>query len=162
MINRKNILGLIPARGGSKGVPKKNIKDLMGKPLIEYTAEAAKKSKYIDHLIVSTDSEEIAEVCRSIHLDVPFIRPDYLASDSAKAIGVIQHAITTMEEIDGVTYDLVVYLEPPNPLRLVDDIDTCLDLFEEHQHLRYLQEMFYPKPLLFSWRNVSSKSYYLV
>lgn len=133
MINRKNILGLIPARGGSKGVPKKNIKDLMGKPLIEYTAEAAKKSKYIDHLIVSTDSEEIAEVCRSIHLDVPFIRPDYLASDSAKAIGVIQHAITTMEEIDGVTYDLVVYLEPPNPLRLVDDIDTCLDLFEEHQ-----------------------------
>ena len=65
MINRKNILGLIPARGGSKGVPKKNIKDLMGKPLIEYTAEAAKKSKYIDHLIVSTDSEEIAEIVPS-------------------------------------------------------------------------------------------------
>lgn len=133
MINGKNILGLIPARGGSKGVPKKNIKDLMGKPLIEYTLEAARKSKYIDHLIVSTDSEEIAEVCRSINLDVPFIRPDYLASDSAKAIGVIQHAITTMEEKDGVTYDLVVYLEPPNPLRLVDDIDTCVDLFEKHQ-----------------------------
>ena len=133
MINGKNILGLIPARGGSKGVPKKNIKDLLGKPLIEYTAEAAKKSKYIDHLIVSTDCEEIAEVCRSINLNVPFIRPDYLASDSAKAIGVIQHAITTMEEKNGVIYDLVVYLEPPNPLRLVDDIDTCVDLFEKNQ-----------------------------
>jgi len=133
MINRKKILGLIPARGGSKGVPKKNIKSLMGKPLIEYTVEAGKQSKYIDHLIVSTDSEEIAEVCRNIPVDVPFIRPDYLASDTAKAIGVIQHAITTMEEMDGVTYDLVAYLEPPNPLRTVEDIDTCVELFDEHQ-----------------------------
>lgn len=133
MINGKNILGLIPARGGSKGVPKKNIKNLLGKPLIEYTVEAAKKSKYIDHLIVSTDSDEIAEVCKNIPVDVPFIRPDYLASDTAKAIGVIQHAITTMEEQDGVDYDLVVYLEPPNPLRLVDDIDICVELFEENK-----------------------------
>ena len=133
MINGKKVLGLIPARGGSKGVPKKNIKSLLGKPLIEYTIDSAKESKYIDHLIVSTDSEEIAKVCKSIPVDVPFIRPDHLASDKAKAIGVIQHAITTMEEIDGVTYDLVVYLEPPNPLRLVEDIDNCLDLFEENK-----------------------------
>ena len=133
MINGKNVLGLIPARGGSKGVPKKNIKSLMGKPLIEYTVEAGKQSKYIDHLIVSTDSEEISKVCKKIPVDVPFIRPDYLASDSAKAIGVIQHAITTMEKIDGIIYDLVVYLEPPNPLRLVEDIDNCLDLFEENK-----------------------------
>lgn len=133
MINGKNILGLIPARGGSKGVPKKNIKSLMGKPLIEYTVESGKQSKYIDHLIVSTDNEEIADVCRNIPVDVPFIRPDYLASDTAKAIGVIQHAITTMEEIDSVNYDLVVYLEPPNPLRIAEDIDTCVELFEENQ-----------------------------
>jgi len=133
MINGKRILGLIPARGGSKGVPKKNIKSLMGKPLIEYTIEAGKQSKYIDYLIVSTDSEEIADVCRSIPVDVPFIRPDYLASDTAKAIGVIQHAIATMEEINGVIYDLVVYLEPPNPLRIVEDIDKCVELFNEHQ-----------------------------
>ena len=132
MINGKKVLGLIPARGGSKGVPKKNIKSLLGKPLIQYTVDSAKESKYIDHLIVSTDSEEIAQVCKSISVDVPFIRPDQLASDKAKAIGVIQHAITMMEEIDGVTYDLVVYLEPPNPLRLVEDIDNCLDLFEEN------------------------------
>jgi CMP-N,N'-diacetyllegionaminic acid synthase len=131
MINGKKVLGLIPARGGSKGVPKKNIKSLLGKPLIQYTVDSAKESKYIDHLIVSTDSEEIAKVCKDIPVDVPFIRPDYLASDTAKAIGVIQHAITTMEEIDGVIYDLVVYLEPPNPLRLVNDIDKCIDLFEK-------------------------------
>jgi CMP-N-acetylneuraminic acid synthetase len=131
MINGKKVLGLIPARGGSKGVPKKNIKSLLGKPLIQYTVDSAKESKYIDHLIVSTDSEEIVQVCKSIHADVPFIRPDYLSSDTAKAIGVIQHAVTTMEEIDGVVYDLVVYLEPPNPLRLVEDIDKCIELFEK-------------------------------
>jgi CMP-N-acetylneuraminic acid synthetase len=133
MINGKRILGLIPARGGSKGVPKKNIKSLMGKPLIEYTVNSGKESKYIDHLIVSTDSEEIANVCKNIPVDVPFIRPDYLASDTAKAIGVIKHAIETMEEMDGVVYDLVVYLEPPNPLRIVEDIDTCIEMFEENQ-----------------------------
>lgn len=133
MINGKNILGLIPARGGSKGVPKKNIKDLDGKPLISYTVEEAKKSKYIDHLIVSTDSEEIAEVCRNIPVDVPFIRPDYLASDTAKAIGVIKHAIETMEAKDNKIYDLVVYLEPPNPLRVADDIDVCVEMFNKEQ-----------------------------
>jgi CMP-N,N'-diacetyllegionaminic acid synthase len=129
MIDGKKILGLIPARSGSKGIPGKNIKTLLGKPLIEYTAEAGKQSTYIDRLIVSTDSNEIAHVCKKIPVDVPFIRPDYLASDTAKAIGVIQHAIATMEQIDDVTYDLVVYLEPPNPLRLAKDIDNCIDLF---------------------------------
>jgi len=133
MINGKRILGLIPARGGSKGVPEKNIKPLLGKPLIEYTVEAGKQSKYIDHLIVSTDSEKIAQVCINIQVDVPFIRPDYLASDTAKAIGVIQHAIRTMEKLDGVVYDLVVYLEPPNPLRLVVDIDNCIELFVKEE-----------------------------
>ena len=133
MINGKRILGLIPARGGSKGVPKKNIKSLMGKPLIEYTVNSGKESKYIDHLIVSTDSEEIANVCKNIPVDVPFIRPDYLASDTAKAIGVIKHAIEIMEKIDGVVYDLVVYLEPPNPLRIVEDIDKCIEMFDENQ-----------------------------
>jgi len=132
VINGKNILGLIPARGGSKGVPGKNIKGLLGKPLIEYTIESAKQSKYIDHLIVSTDSERIAKVCRDVPVDVPFIRPAYLASDTANAIGVIQHAITTMEELDGVKYDVVVYLEPPNPLRLAEDIDQCVDLFKKY------------------------------
>jgi CMP-N-acetylneuraminic acid synthetase len=132
MINEKKILGLIPARQGSKGVPGKNIKKLFGKPLIEYTVEAGKKSKYIDHLVVSTDSKEISKVCKNIPVDAPFIRPNNLSTDSAKAIGVIQHAIITMEKLDRINYDLVAYLEPPNPLRTVEDIDKCIELLIEN------------------------------
>ena len=131
MINEKKILGLIPARHGSKGIPRKNIKNLFGKPLIQYTVEAGQKSKYIDHLIVSTDSEEISAVCKNIPVDVPFIRPKNLSTDTAKSIGVIQHAIQIMEKLDGANYDLVAFLEPPNPLRAVEDIDKCIELFIE-------------------------------
>ena len=132
MINGNKILGLIPARQGSKGIPGKNIKDLLGKPLIQYTVEEGKKSKYIDHLIVSTDSEEISKICKNMFVDVPFIRPNNLSTDTAKAIGVIQHAIKIMEKIDKINYDLVAYLEPPNPLRVVEDIDNCIELFIEN------------------------------
>lgn len=131
MIKGKSVLGLIPARGGSKGVPGKNIKILMGKPLIEYTVEAGRNSKYIDHLIVSTDSKQIANIAKGIPVDVPFLRPRHLASDRSKAIGVIKHAINIMEDLDGTTYDLIAYLEPPNPLRLGIDIDNCLEIFSE-------------------------------
>ncbi len=131
MINDKKILGLIPARGGSKGVLGKNIKDLLGKPLIEYTVEAGSNSKYIDNLIVSTDNKEIMKVCKNIPVNVPFIRPDHLSTDNAKSIGVIQHAITNMEKLYSKKYDLVVYLEPPNPLRITEDIDKCIELFIE-------------------------------
>jgi CMP-N,N'-diacetyllegionaminic acid synthase len=133
MINDMNILGVIPARGGSKGVLGKNIKLLNGKPLIEYTIIVGKESRYIDQLIVSTDSEEIAEISKKLSSNVPFIRPENLASDTAKAIGVIQHAILAMEEIDKKQYDLIVYLEPPNPLRIAQDIDNCIELFEKHK-----------------------------
>ena len=132
MINEKKILGLIPARQGSKGIPGKNIKNLFGKPLIQYTVEAGKKSKYIDHLVVSTDSEEISKICKNMSVDVPFIRPNNLSTDTAKAIGVIQHAITIMEKLDGINYDLVAFLEPPNPLRTFKDIDKCIELFIEN------------------------------
>ncbi len=132
MINKKKILGLIPARGGSKGIPGKNIKDLFGRPLIEYTIDAARESNYIDHLIVSTDSIEISELCKKVNVDVPFIRPEHLSTDSAKAIGVIQHAIIEMEKIGKVKYDLIVYLEPPNPLRITADIDHSIELFDRN------------------------------
>ncbi|WP_189628608.1 acylneuraminate cytidylyltransferase family protein [Roseivirga thermotolerans] len=131
MSDKPKLLGLIPARGGSKGVPGKNIKDLNGKPLISYTIDAAKSTDKLDRLIVSTDSEEIATVCKELGAEVPFIRPDHLATDTARAIGVIQHALEFAEEQDGCVYDLVVYLEPPNPLRLSKDIDNCIDLFFE-------------------------------
>lgn len=129
MIVNNKVLGIIPARGGSKGVPRKNIRLLCGKPLIAYTIEHALKSIYIDRLIVSTDDEEIADISRCYGALVPFMRPAELANDTAKAIGVVQHALKTMEEIDGVEYPIVVYLEPPAPLKITGDIDTAIKMF---------------------------------
>ena len=97
---RKNqkVVAIIPARGGSKGVPRKNIRDLAGKPLIAYTIEVAKKSRYIDSIIVSTDDEEIAKIARNYGADVPFIRPIELAEDETPTLPVIQHAVKFLEE----------------------------------------------------------------
>ena len=120
------ILGIIPARGGSKGVPRKNIKSLGGRPLISYTIELALKSSLIDRLIVSTDDQEIAEIASSYNADVPFIRPEELANDTAKAISVVQHALEFCESQDNCEYDLVAYLEPPAPFRILDDIEWPL------------------------------------
>lgn len=112
-------------------MPGKNIKLLYDRPLIGYTVQAGLQSKYIDKLIVSTDSTEIADIARKEGALIPFIRPAELATDTAKAIGVIQHAILEIEKMDGVTYDLIVYLEPPNPLRIPEDIDVCIELFDK-------------------------------
>src|SRR3989344_6122085 len=92
-----NILEVITARGGSKGIPGKNIKLLGGKPLIAYTVEAAQKSKLITHLVVSTDDQEIANICRRYNAEVPFLRPKELSQDETTHIPVMQHAIKFME-----------------------------------------------------------------
>ncbi|MBQ9511715.1 MAG: NTP transferase domain-containing protein, partial [Lachnospiraceae bacterium] len=93
MINDRTILAMIPARGGSKGIKDKNITPLAGKPLITYTIEAALQSRYIDRVVVSTDSEAIAAVARAAGADVPFLRPAELASDTAKSIDAVLHCI---------------------------------------------------------------------
>lgn len=121
-----NILGVITARGGSKGLPGKNIKELGGKPLIVYSIEAAQKSKLITHLIVSTDSEEIADVCKRHGADVPFLRPKELAEDMTPHLPVMQHAVTFMEKKLGIVFDYVVILQPTSPLRTVEDIDGTI------------------------------------
>ena len=105
MIGSKKILGFIPARGGSKGLPRKNIKLLSGKPLIAWTIEEARKSAIFDRILVSTDDEEIAEVARAYGADVPFIRPKELATDEAKGIDVFFHAVQWLRD-HGETYDL--------------------------------------------------------
>ena len=120
------ILGIIPARGGSKGVPRKNIKALGGKPLISYTIELALKSSMIDRLIVSTEDQEIANIARSYGANVPFLRPEELANDTAKAISVVQHALDFCENQDNCEYNLIAYLEPPAPFRILEDIDLPL------------------------------------
>jgi CMP-N-acetylneuraminic acid synthetase len=120
------VFAVIPARGGSKGIPKKNIYPLCKKPLISYTIESAIKSKEIHHLIVSTDSYEIAEVARSYSVDVPFIRPQALSSDTALAVDVIKHAITHEEKRLQIRFDYVVMLQPTTPLKLTEDIDGAI------------------------------------
>src|SRR5262245_13569262 len=107
-------LAVIVARGGSKGVPRKNIKPLGDKPLIGWSIDAARASTHVTRTILSTDDEEIASVGRSLGVDVPFLRPPELATDSAKAIPVMQHALTTMEAKDG-RYDAVLMLQPTTP-----------------------------------------------
>ncbi|NRS49390.1 cytidylyltransferase domain-containing protein [Brevibacillus sp. HB2.2] len=122
MINDKKVLAIIPARGGSKGVPRKNIRVLSGKPLIVWTIEAAKKSLYIDRVIVSTDDEEIAEVAREWGCEVPFLRPSEFAQDHTPGIDPVLHA---MEMLPG--YDYAILLQPTSPLRITEDIDACLE-----------------------------------
>lgn len=125
MFEDKTVLGLIPARAGSKGIPGKNAKLLAGKPLIVYTIEAAKISNVFDCLMVSTDSEKIAFIARNAGAAVPFMRPAELATDTAKAIDVLQHAMFWLET-QGQQFDWVMYLQPTSPLRgPVDILGAC-------------------------------------
>ncbi|MFC5588747.1 cytidylyltransferase domain-containing protein [Sporosarcina soli] len=122
MINDKKVLAIIPARGGSKGVPRKNIRSLAGKPLIAWTIDEAKKSKYIDRLILSSEDAEIIETAKTYDCEVPFTRPVHLAQDTTPGIDPVLHVV---DEIEG--YDYVVLLQPTSPLRLVEDIDGCIE-----------------------------------
>lgn len=126
------VLGIIPARGGSKGVPRKNIRMLNGKPLLQYTAEAALGAQRLTRIILSTDDEEIAQVGRQCGLDVPFIRPAELAVDNAPTLPVIQHAVRWIEST-GDGYDVVCLLQPTNPLRTSEQIDACIAHLIESQ-----------------------------
>lgn len=125
--SNNSILCLINARGGSKGVPGKNIKPLNGKPLIGWSVDVARQSRLIKKVVVSTDSEEIARVATKHGASVPFIRPSELATDTAKQIDVVNHALKFLESM-GERYDYVCILQPTCPLRSVEDVDGTLDL----------------------------------
>ena len=125
-------MGVIPARGGSKGIKNKNLHNLNGKPLIWYTIEAAKKSNLITDFIVSTDSLEIKKVSELYGAEVPFIRPAHLSNDKALAVPTIQHAVLFAESNKEIIYDYIVMLQPTAPLRTHEDIDNSLSkLIEE-------------------------------
>jgi CMP-N-acetylneuraminic acid synthetase len=121
------VLGLIPARGGSKGVPRKNIRLLGGKPLLQWTAEAALGAKCLARVVLSTEDEEIAAVGRDCGLDVPFMRPMELADDATPTLPVVQHALRTLEA-SGETFDAVCLLQPTSPFRSTGDIEACVAL----------------------------------
>jgi CMP-N,N'-diacetyllegionaminic acid synthase len=124
------VLALVNARGGSKGVPGKNIRQLAGKPLIVWSIEAGLRSRHISRLLVSTDSPDIAEVARAAGADVPFLRPAELAQDTSLQMDAIRHAISFVEA-DGDRYDVVTILQPTTPLRTSGDIDGALDLLQQ-------------------------------
>jgi N-acylneuraminate cytidylyltransferase len=126
------VLALIPARGGSKGIPRKNVMMIAGKPLIAYSILQAKASRRINRVIVSTDDEEIARVAIEWGAEVPFMRPAQYALDSSPDIDVFRHALSWLKENEGYEPDMVVHLRPPGPVRLVELIDQAVDLLAGH------------------------------
>jgi len=123
MIHEKSVLAIIPARGGSKGVPKKNIRKVGGKSLLEWTALEAGRSKYIDRLVLSSDDTEIIQHAEKCGIEVPFVRPIELAQDETPASEAVSHALQMLPG-----YDYVVLLQPTSPLRIAADIDGCLEM----------------------------------
>ena len=124
---KNRILGIIPARGGSKTIPKKNIRPLLGKPLIAYTIEVTLKSDLLDRVIVSSDDEETIEIAKKYGAEVPFVRPKELALDTTPMVPVLQHAVNFLEERENIKFDYVLLLQPTAPLRLVEDINNALN-----------------------------------
>ena len=124
------VLGIITARGGSKGIPGKNLKMLAGKPLLAYTIETARQSRALDRVILSTEDEAIAVAARDLGCDVPFMRPMDLAQDETPHLPVIQHAARWMQERVNYAPDAVMILQPTSPLRTADDIAAAVQLLD--------------------------------
>lgn len=131
----KNILAVIPARSGSKSVPHKNIRNIAGKPMMAYSIEHAKQSKYINRIIVSTDSEEYAAIARDYGAQTPFLRPAEYATDTATDLQVFEHCLTFLKEKEGYQADLVVQLRPTYPIRRVEDIDSMIEMMLEDESI---------------------------
>lgn len=126
-----NILAVVPARGGSKGLPGKNIKPLAGKPMIAWTIDAARQSVVpFSDIVVSTDDLDIKQVSEAAGASVPFMRPAELAGDDASSLSVMKHAVSEMESLRSISYDWVVLLQPTSPLRSAGDIDAVMDLMQ--------------------------------
>ena len=152
MYKNFKILALIPARGGSKGIPKKNIKLLAGKPLIVYSIESAQQSNYIDRVIVSTDSEEIAEVARSTNAEVPFLRPAEISQDLTPDTPVFEHCLQWLKEKENFIPDIIVHLRPTGPLRTSQEIDEAIEMLvadPSADSIRSIEEP--PKPPFKMW-----------
>ncbi len=151
MYNGKRILGMIPARGGSKGLPGKNVRPLLGKPLIAWTIEQAKASVCLDETIVSTDDPEIAQVAEQFEMPVPFTRPEKLAADQALIIDTILYTLDWYEQ-QGKIFDYFALMEPTSPLRGEGDIDrglsSLIDNQENADSLMYLGRVVLQNPYM--------------
>ena len=133
MYKNNSFLAIVPARGGSKGLPGKNIKELWGKPLVAWSIEAGLKSKYVDEVMVSTDDEQIAEISKKYGANVPFLRPSELASDNATTFDAVKHTIDYYKNELKKEFDYIVLLEPTSPLRENNDIDMMIEKIVDNQ-----------------------------
>ncbi len=127
MIDGKSVIAIIPARGGSRGLPGKNIRPLCGKPLLAWSIQSALKSRYVDEVLVSTDADEIANIAIAFGAQAPFRRPAELAGDNATTLAAVEHALDFYRERLRRQFDLLVLLEPTSPLRQDSDVDTMLE-----------------------------------
>lgn len=151
--SKMKILTLVPARGGSKGLPKKNITLLMGKPLIQYTIEAARGSEYSNDIVVSTESKEISEIAQQLGAWVPFLRPKRLSGDSVKTVEVAQHVINQLRTQYQKVYSHILLLQPTSPLRISDDISNAIELMkrEKADNVVSLTGLVGPHPYKLKW-----------
>ena len=127
-----NVMGIIPARGGSKGIKKKNISPIGGKPLIQYTIDACLKSKKLSNFIVSTDDDEISEISIKCGAEVPFIRPKEFSEDNSSSLSVVKHAAVFLKNKFGIKYDAYMLLQPTTPFRDLDLIDNSITKLKEN------------------------------
>lgn len=153
------ILITICARKGSKRVKNKNMRDLMGKPLIAHTIETAKKWGRAHRIIVSTDSDEIAEISREYGAEVPFMRPDELASDTAPKLPVIQHAVKYLEDEENEKFDLIVDLDPTSPLRTVEDLENAYNIMIQKDSINLFSVCLARKNPYFNMVELDDKGY---
>jgi len=150
------VLAIIPARGGSKGLPGKNIKDLCGKPLIAYTIEAALKSKKITQVVLSTDDEAITETCKKYGIEIPFLRPKELASDNSLIVDTYIYTVDRINKEQNKNYTSVVALLPTCPLRTTEDIDRAIEIYEKKEADSVIS--FYEAPHPVQWYKTVDKN----
>lgn len=153
------IMALIPARGGSKGVPRKNIIPIAGKPLIAYSILHALDSKWINRVVVSTDDEEIAQIAREWGAEVPFIRPAWCAEDMSPDIDVFRHALNWFSDQESYIPELVVHLRPPGPVRRVEHIDEAIALLLSHPEADAVRSVSLARQTPYKMWQVTSSGY---
>ncbi|MEK7641166.1 MAG: acylneuraminate cytidylyltransferase family protein [Patescibacteria group bacterium] len=132
MVNKLEVLAIVPARGGSKSIPKKNIIDLSGKPLISYALAAIKNSKSVNRVIVSTDDQEIAGVAKKYGAEVPFLRPAELATDTAPTMPVLRHVLDQLKQSEGYEPSWVLLVQPTSPFIKTEEIDAAIELIKKN------------------------------
>ena len=156
-----HILGIIPARGGSKTIPKKNIYPLLGKPLIAYTVEAVRASKLLTRTILTTDNDEIARVGKQFGLKVPFMRPAELAEDKTPDLPVFEHALAWLKKHEGYMPDIIVQLRPTSPLKSGTNIDKAIRILLDHPKADSVRSIAPPPQTPFKMWTKDAKSGYL-